>query len=77
MKLCHRLRRPWHPGTDSLFDSMIDSMIDVDVDVDGCFRSVGQIVPRVVLELQAGVRLSQADLGQLAELLVVEAVQRG
>lgn len=73
MNFCHRLRRPWHPGTDSLIDSMIDSMIDVD----GCFRSVAQIVPRVVLELQAGVRLSQADLRQLAELLVVEAVQRG
>eukprot|EP00903_Cladosiphon_okamuranus_P014929 g13822.t1 len=38
---------------------------------------VTKIFPRVVLELQAGIQLSQADLRELAELLVVEAEQRG
>eukprot|EP00752_Nemacystus_decipiens_P006333 g5709.t1 len=38
---------------------------------------VTMILPRVVLELQGGVRLSQADLRELAELLVVEAIGRG
>lgn len=37
----------------------------------------GQIVPRVVLELRGGFRLSQADLHQMAELVVVEALQKG
>lgn len=38
---------------------------------------LGQIVPRVVLELRQGSPLSQADLREMAELLVAEAVQRG
>lgn len=42
--------------------------------INGC---LGQIVPRVVLELRQGSALSQADLREMAELLVAEAVQRG
>ncbi|CAN0403194.1 unnamed protein product [Pylaiella littoralis] len=38
---------------------------------------VTKIVPRVVLELRGGFRLSQADLREMAELLVEEAVQKG
>ncbi|CAB1097870.1 unnamed protein product [Ectocarpus sp. CCAP 1310/34] len=44
---------------------------------DGRDGEVTKIVPRVVLELRQGSALSRADLREMAELLVAEAVQRG